>query len=181
MLSPRLYCAGPCWGSGTFRSWYCAKTGAGLSSVRSAGRKRAASDCPSASASRSRTRRRRNESPGITRGGRRSRRSYQGLADARRLQQRFVTFSLISREELAYDAKPGSPRTPREPQPESRGSLVSEKTGGIRSRYRHSVTALERRRPRAAPQQRQPGSAPPPSPGEAIGRYPKSRPKARSQ
>ena len=41
--------------------------------------------------------------------------SVKRCADVRRLQQRFVTFSLISREELAYDAKPGSPENAKEP------------------------------------------------------------------
>ena len=53
-------------------------------------------------------------------------------AFARRLQQRLVTFSLISREELAYDAKPGSPENPREPRPEAGASLVSEKAVVVR-------------------------------------------------
>src|SRR3974390_3689653 len=57
---------------------------------------------------------------------------YQRHADARRLQQRLVTFSLISRGELAYDAKPGSPENPREPRPEAGASLVSEKAGVVR-------------------------------------------------
>src|SRR3974390_2593703 len=43
--------------------------------------------------------------------------SVKRCADVRRLQQRFVTFSLISRAELAYDAKPGSPRTLESPGP----------------------------------------------------------------